>query len=246
MKVKINLGGITRCDIRWKAEKFIRVHHCIMFLLEGEAHYVSEGEDVLIVPGHFYITPTNKIYEITQNPAKLMHELYFHIDGIYNMPNKLIDIDTEERNNIIIKNIIGIVMTMMEVKTDFSIIEKQLEVLLELLLIYKTQDIRIKTIMQFITENYNKKITNKDIASVLNIDVDYLGRLFKSKMNITLFKYIEKYRIEKACKLVLDNVKIDIVSQKVGYEDSKSFLRAFKRNKKTTVSQYKKSRFLQP
>ena len=130
------------------------------------------------------------------------------------------------------------VVAMMKKNFDIKIIEKQLEVLFEILSVEREIDIKIAYIMEYINENYKKKITNKDVANELNIDVDYLGRLFKGKMGITLHKYIEKFRIQRACIKILQEEKIEMVSRDVGYEDTKAFIRAFKRNIGYTLTEY--------
>ena len=241
MEIKVNSGNISKCDITWKAKRFIRVTHSIMFLLSGESHYVSDDEDVTLIPGHIYITPINKIYEVTQNPKKIMEHLWFNIDGIYNLPNKLIDIDTN--TDTVMKSIILSIMEMMRCKIKVSIIEKQLGIMFSLLPVhlYEPMDIRMKTIMEFISKHFGEKISNVIIAKHMNLDADYLGRLFRDKMGITLHKYIEKLRIEKACLLILEDESIEVVSQKVGYEDTKSFSRAFKKSKGTSITKYKET-----
>jgi YesN/AraC family two-component response regulator len=173
-----------------------------------------------------------------------MEEVWFHIDGVMRLPNKLIDIDTEK--DFVMKHIVSSLIAMMHNGLDYTVLEKQLEVVLSLLPEYKPEDSRINAIVDFITENYSKNISNTAISDHLNLHTDYTGRVFKEKMGITLHKYIVKYRIEKSCSFILENEKIEIVAQKVGYEDPKSFMRAFKLNKGITVSEFKKSRFMQP
>lgn len=243
MNVRINRLGITKCSSDWRADNFIRVHHCIMYLLEGEAHYFSDDEDIIIKPGHLYITPINKAYSISQNPLKLMNQLWIHIDGVYKLPNIMIDIDLKYSD--IIKNILLTVESMITNNIKCEIIEKQLEIMLEALDYSTDYDIRIKNIMDYIAQNYHKKVDNAQMAQSVYLDKDYLGRLFKNKTGLTLQKYIEKYRIEKACKYILQNKALEELSPMVGYNDVKAFLRAFKRNKGVTVSEFRKSRFLQ-
>jgi hypothetical protein len=64
MQIQLNSCGLTKTDMSWVAPRFVRVHHCIMFLMSGKLHYLSDDEDVLLIPGHLYITPIHRAYEI--------------------------------------------------------------------------------------------------------------------------------------------------------------------------------------
>ena len=57
---------------------------------------------------------------------------------------------------------------------------------------------RIRRIMSYIADHYSEKILLDDIANLIHLSPSECSRLFKKCMNITLFGYIQEYRIERS------------------------------------------------
>ena len=57
---------------------------------------------------------------------------------------------------------------------------------------------RIRQIMSYIAEHYSEKILLNDVADLIHLSPSECSRLFKKCMNITLFGYIQEYRIERS------------------------------------------------
>lgn len=96
-------------------------------------------------------------------------------------------------------------------------------------------------IMIYISENYcNSELSLKQISFDFGLNEHYVSDLFKNAYGENLFVYVERLRIEKACKIMIDKkVKIREVSQKVGYTSNSSFRRAFKKVTGILPSEYK-------
>jgi len=97
-----------------------------------------------------------------------------------------------------------------------------------------------KTIMTYIQRNYMNKITLDELASLVNLSVNYFCKFFKSMFEKTAVEYINEYRIEKACLLLTqtDDKIIDIAFS-VGFENFSYFIRKFKTLKGMTPSEYR-------
>ena len=65
---------------------------------------------------------------------------------------------------------------------------------------------RIRQIMSYIAEHYSEKILLNDVADLIHLSPSECSRLFKKCMNITLFGYIQEYRIERSLEY-LENQK---------------------------------------
>jgi len=61
---------------------------------------------------------------------------------------------------------------------------------------------RVKKILRYIHENYNKKLTADDIANHANISRGECFRCFKQLMNMTPVEYITEYRLQRAAELL--------------------------------------------
>lgn len=63
---------------------------------------------------------------------------------------------------------------------------------------------RLKTILGFIHENYDKKIALTDIADSVHICKSECCRFFKKHMNESLFDYLLRYRVEQSIPYLRD------------------------------------------
>ncbi|MGI5957828.1 MAG: response regulator [Massiliimalia sp.] len=88
---------------------------------------------------------------------------------------------------------------------------------------------KLRRILQYIDQNYQKDLSLKDIADLLYINEIYAGQWFKKEMGINFKKYLTQVRIEKAIELLQSgNYKIYEVSEMVGYQTLAYFSAKFK------------------
>lgn len=87
---------------------------------------------------------------------------------------------------------------------------------------------RMRTMMQFITDNYKEKINLADIAASASISKSEALRCFHSCMGITPVKYLTACRLERAKKLLLstDNTVTQIAVE-CGIDNISYFTRIF-------------------
>lgn len=89
-------------------------------------------------------------------------------------------------------------------------------------------------------EFQNKDFSLNDVAQELGVTPNYLGAQFKLKMNKSYSEYIEKLRIDKACKLLKEtNLKIYEIAEECGYSDGQYLSRVFKNATGLTPLEYK-------
>lgn len=101
----------------------------------------------------------------------------------------------------------------------------------------------IKLAIQFITNNFNKNITLKDVADEVFLSQNYLSELFKKETGEGFYEFLSNYRIKRAKEiLITTNLKIYEVAESVGYNDSITFGRAFKKITGTTPNNFRNSK----
>lgn len=82
---------------------------------------------------------------------------------------------------------------------------------------------------QYIDLNYNN-ITVTDVVNYVGLSRSYLYKIFKQKYHLSLQGYLIKCRIDKACILLeTTGQSITAISQAIGYEDSLTFSKEFKK-----------------
>lgn len=98
----------------------------------------------------------------------------------------------------------------------------------------KHSDVVYKCI-DYIRNNYDRKITLDDIAIHVSLSRSYLSKLFKDETGYSLFSYINHIRIEKSKQLLLDEtIALVDVAGMCGFEDQSYFTKVFK--KETGIS----------
>ncbi|MBE6063745.1 MAG: response regulator [Clostridium butyricum] len=98
----------------------------------------------------------------------------------------------------------------------------------------------IRLAKDYIINNFNKNITLKDVAEEVFLSQNYLSELFKKETGEGFYDFISKYRIRKAKEiLITTNLKIYEVAERVGYSDSITFGRAFKKLTGVTPNSYR-------
>ena len=101
----------------------------------------------------------------------------------------------------------------------------------------------IKLAIQFITKNFNNNITLKDVADEVFLSQNYLSELFKKETGEGFYEFLSNYRVKRAKELlVTTNLKIYEEAESVGYNDSITFGRAFKKITGTTPNNFRNNK----
>ena len=91
------------------------------------------------------------------------------------------------------------------------------------------RDRYVRTALNFIEENYNKKIRVEDIAAKCGIDRSYFSKLFHQALGISPQRFLLEYRMTHACTLLQETeLTISSVGEAVGYDNAMHFSRTFR------------------
>ncbi|MEK5398041.1 response regulator transcription factor [Paenibacillus sp. FSL K6-2859] len=104
--------------------------------------------------------------------------------------------------------------------------------------IYRKEVFRITEILQ---ENVEKKITLDRLAQEVNMNVNYLCRVFKQDTGRSIVQYMNELKINKAIELLkLPDTRIKEVASQVGIDDPFYFNRVFKKIVGLSPSDFRK------
>jgi AraC-like DNA-binding protein len=108
---------------------------------------------------------------------------------------------------------------------------------------FDTKNKRILIIHEYLMKNYRETIDLKQIASLVNMAEGSLCRFFKSNAGMTIFEYLNKIKVDFACKLLMDkSLSILDVAFDSGFNNLSHFNKQFKKITGVTPNEYK-SRF---
>ena len=88
----------------------------------------------------------------------------------------------------------------------------------------------IQGAMQFVRENFHKKISLDEAASHVSLSPSYLSKLFKKELDLNFNTYLNQIRVEKSKNYLLNTETplIDIAGM-CGFEDQSYFSKVFKK-----------------
>lgn len=107
----------------------------------------------------------------------------------------------------------------------------------------RTRKEYINTVVNYIHENYKKKITLEELSKVTGVSVGYIEKIFREDRSTSPITYLNIYRIEIACQLLISSSKTILeISEITGFNDVKFFYTVFKRYTELSPGTYRKKK----
>lgn len=107
--------------------------------------------------------------------------------------------------------------------------------------IYKQYE-RINPILDYIHEKYAEQIVLEELAKKVLLNKSYMCTCFKEVMDMTIFEYIRKVRINNSCRLLrTTETPITEIALQSGYNGVSYFNRTFKELLGITPKEYRKN-----
>lgn len=99
----------------------------------------------------------------------------------------------------------------------------------------------IRTVLAYIDAHLGEELNRDTFANVVYLNPNYMARLFKKEMGISLGNYLMQQRVERA-KYLLAHTKIPInmISTQVGYDNFSYFSKVFRRIAGCSPNEYRK------
>jgi len=107
----------------------------------------------------------------------------------------------------------------------------------------RVMDSRVRDILAHIEQHYASELNLKELSRLFYINPVYLGQLFKKETGEYFNDFINKLRIEHACRLLLDtSLAAAEIAEKVGYKYVDHFYRQFKTARGMNPGEFRRSR----
>ncbi len=97
-------------------------------------------------------------------------------------------------------------------------------------------------VCSYIKENLSTHFSIQNLADMVYLNPDYLGRLFRKQTGMTINSMLQKTRIEHACTLLLKtNLTITDIAYACGFTNMNFFYSTFKKHMGVLPSDYRKN-----
>ena len=103
----------------------------------------------------------------------------------------------------------------------------------------KKAELIAEQLLEYINQNYTKKLKSADIEEMFEISFDYINRVFLKITGNTVFRYINLLRISKAKQLIATtNMPFGEIAYLVGIDDRYYFSKLFHKYTQMTPTEY--------
>lgn len=88
----------------------------------------------------------------------------------------------------------------------------------------------VETVSRYIADHLEADLRREELAELVHLNPDYLNRLFKKEVGLTLKEYIIRRKMEQARSLLrTTNLPIGFIAAKVGYNNFSHFSNSYKK-----------------
>lgn len=95
-------------------------------------------------------------------------------------------------------------------------------------------------IVEYLRQHYAKPLALNELSRKLGYTPQYLSGLFHKDTGMSLQVFLQRLRVEEACRLIGEGEKrIAVIAQKVGYNDAKYFSGVFRRHKGMSLQEFR-------
>lgn len=85
----------------------------------------------------------------------------------------------------------------------------------------------IKRILKYCVERYTEPINLELLSKELYLNTDYISHVFKERMHMNYKDFVNKLRVEHACRMLGKGVRVTEVAFESGFSSVRTFNRAF-------------------
>lgn len=108
-----------------------------------------------------------------------------------------------------------------------------------------SHDRMVKQALEYIHEHWNERISLDSLAAHVDMSTGYVSRTFKKVTTFNVGEYINRYRIQKAIELLMeDRYKLYEIAQMCGFKDYKYFHHVFTQYVKRSPKEFISSKYI--
>ncbi|MDQ0200725.1 AraC family transcriptional regulator [Neobacillus ginsengisoli] len=252
----LNIEAYRFKGIMQKFPAHFHEYYVIGFIEEGQRYLVCKGEEYIINPGDLLLFNPYDTHSCEQIDGKtldyrcinvkpeVMKKAVLEINGNENLPcfKQSVLYHSE-----IVSNLRELHLKISQGESEFKKEELFLYLLEELIQTHSDLTIlspasetsqEIKTVCNYLEENYTKTITLNDLSNLTGWSKYHLLRSFTKQKGISPYSYLETIRVNHAKKLLEQGVKPIEVTFLTGFSDQSHLTKFFKRLVGLTPKQY--------
>lgn len=225
----------------------------ILYTLHGSGKLIYRDKEYTLNPDQFSVIDCRYIHTYFPVSECNWDFKFIHFAGhdCFNMYEHIYSLNKSpvfESSANFQKQIENCIDTAKQYQTSYEIkISKTLSDFLYDCLLQTTQDNKetFSSVCEYIKKHYSKIQNTDSLSKKFGFSRSYFCTEFKKYTGTSIHEYTLSCKIEAAKILLYENVlTIEDIANKIGFNDSGTFIRAFKRKEGCTPSVYRKNLFI--
>jgi AraC-type DNA-binding domain-containing proteins len=213
----------------------------LYYIYGGIAYFLNGAQEYRLKPHHLYVFPHSLEFRVRQEDNNPLDHLFF--DFVITPPfsfHELVEIKIND-NSLIGYTVAALscLFTQYDGIDNDPDITRLIRSYFEnlLLLVSKEKqmtqlsDMRLLTVIEYIHKHYDKPISTRELAFMVNMEENHFIRTFKKEMFITPYQYLREYRLNIAASFLETGMSVFETAIRVGYENTSSFSNALKKSR---------------
>lgn len=249
-----------KCTPSWMIQKAKIKAHNLMLIYDGEGYFTANGEEFQASKGDLLYYKSGDMRSAYTSTKNLMKA--YAVDFYYTCPiftdegwkfyTPALPLDTVQKidNDYVFTKLISLFDTLADTwvsrkRNKLAICRTTFTDIITLILDWKSgysfdsaKLKRVERVIKFMSENYNQKITLRQLADKAGVSVSYLSSIFKEITGTSPIDYLMDMRMFRAKTLLLEGVSVTETAELVGFNDVHYFSRYFKKYEGVCPSQY--------
>ena len=202
-------------------------------LFKSDPSYFREDSTKTIHATTIFFNPKGRLGSLFEFPEmKHVRSFLGQFNNGFKIPNRTFSEISSKINNILEKDGIEQFLEFIELLKIMSSLEglEPLTVDASPKVFNDNEGMRIANIYNYIIQNYNKQLTLEEVAEQAFMTPHAFCRYFKKHTRHTLVSFLNKVRVNEACKLLINgsNNGISSVAYSCGFNSITNFNRVFK------------------
>lgn len=197
------------------------------YIIDGEAYYEENGKRMRFKHNHLYLTPVKKPFTLSENPQNKLFHTYVHITTLP-IVDHLIEIPVLPGTPLAD----GIALwRKYAVGSDTELLSAILQLVLSLV----DQQSQTGESVESLTKAYLDNLSGfrfqmDELCQTLGYTREYITRRFTAAYHVTPKQYFNRWRMEIALEQLRRGVRVNAVSEAMGFSTPYAFSKAFKQH----------------
>ncbi len=100
----------------------------------------------------------------------------------------------------------------------------------------------VTRVMEYLKLHYPEPLSLETLSQLVGYTPQYLSSLFSEEVGISIQVFLQRMRIEEACRLLIyTDLSVAEISAAVGYQDTRHFSKVFRRHQTISPREYRKN-----